>query len=94
MPPEMTEHRSDSSSVDAPAIAKAGAACYAHHRAPWAGGIVSDGGTTMADQATQMTESLRRTSPPKSAATAGVETNASAVRPFRVSVPDSELAEP
>jgi hypothetical protein len=47
----------------------------------------------MADQATQMTESLRRTSPPKSAATAGVETNASAVRPFRVSVPDSELAE-
>jgi len=36
----------------------------------------------MADQAAQMTESLRRTSPPKSAATAGVETNASAVRPF------------
>jgi hypothetical protein len=26
--------------------------CYAHHRAPRAGGIVSDGGTTMADQAT------------------------------------------
>ena len=48
----------------------------------------------MAGQAAEMTESLRRTSPPKSAAPAGVETNASAVRPFRVSVPDSELAEP
>jgi hypothetical protein len=48
----------------------------------------------MADQATQMKESLRRTSPPKLAATEGVETNASAVRAFRVSVPDSQLAEP
>jgi hypothetical protein len=48
----------------------------------------------MADQASQMTKSLRRTSPPKSAATEGVETNASAVRPFRVRLPDSELAEP
>ena len=48
----------------------------------------------MADQATQMTKSLRRTSLPKSAATEGVETNSSAVRPFRVSVPNSQLAEP
>ena len=47
----------------------------------------------MVDQATQMTEALRRTSPPTSAARAGAETNASAVRPFRVSVPDFELAE-
>ncbi len=47
----------------------------------------------MVDQATQMTESLRRASAPTSAARADAETNASAVRPFRVTVPDAALAE-